>query len=325
MKPSLLRLLECPECDSGYDLTIEERAGAEIIRGTLRCRCGAFPVVGGVPRLIEAARGDENWRTAERFGGEWNQFPALADEYEAQFLSWIEPVTRDHFQGKTVLDVGCGKGRHVYWAKKFGAKEVVGIDLSHAVDAAFRNVGRMDGVHIIQADIYRLPLKPAFDYAYSIGVLHHTPDPARSFHCMVEEVRSGGSVSAWVYGREGNDWIVRLINPIRRVTSILPLSITKALAFMLATILQAALKLIYAPACCRPALKRLLPYSDYLCSIAGYAFRENYSIVFDHLLPGIAHYILKDEFEGWFRDNRLERVVITPRYGNSWRGFGYKP
>lgn len=280
---------------------------------------------GGVPRLMPQAPDAKNWDTAARFGEEWTQFSMLTDQYEEQFLSWIEPVTRDHFRGKNVLDAGCGKGRHMLHAKRFGARDVVGVDLSHAVDAAFANVGRMDGVHIIQADLFHLPLKPMFDYAYSIGVLHHTPDPKLAFQKMAEKVKPGGSVSAWIYGREGNDWIVYMLNPIRRITSKLPLPVTKSLAFVLAIILQALLVILYRPADSVASLawlKRMLPYSAYLCSISRYSFRENYSIVFDHLLPEIAFYIRREEFEPWFAGFR--DVVITRRNNNSWRGFAYK-
>ncbi len=324
MKETLLNVLECPTCHGAYTLLATVREGNEVMEGELHCSCGNFPIRGGVPRLMPQAPDQKNWKTAERFGEEWNQFSMLTDEYEKQFLSWIEPVKKEFFVGKTVLDVGCGKGRHMLQAKKFGAREVIGIDLSHAVDAAFKNIGRDEGVHIIQADIYHIPLKPVFDYAYSIGVLHHTPDPAKSFRCMVDKVKTNGSVSAWVYGREGNGWIIYLLNPIRTVTSKLPLPITKALAFGLAVILQTALKLCYRPADTRPWLKKILPYSAYLCSISGYSFAENFSIVFDHLLPEIAFYIRQADFRTWFEKNTLHDITITPRYGNSWRGFGTK-
>lgn len=325
MKESLLPLLECAACHSGYSLSVESRDGAEITSGFLACHCGKFPITDGVPRLLPELVDAENRKTADRFGEEWNQFDMLTNEYEQQFLSWIEPVRPEHFSGKTVLDLGCGKGRHILQAKKFGATTVVGVDLSSAVDAAFRNVGKMEGVHIIQADIFNLPIKPFFDYAYSIGVLHHTPDPGAAFSKMVEKVKPGGTLSAWVYGREGNGWIVRLVNPVRRVTSVLPLPITKSLAFILAIIMQAALILLYRPARSRSWLKKLLPYSDYLCSISTYSFRENFSIVFDHLLPGIAFYVTEAEFRRWFADEHLSETVVTRRYGNSWRGFGKKP
>ena len=327
MKSSLLNYLECPDCHQSYTLEIKNQDGDEIMEGNLACNCQNYPIVRGVPRIMASSVDAKNLYTAERFGEEWKQFSMLTDKYEQQFLSWIEPVKSEFFKDKLVLDVGCGKGRHVLQAQKFGAKEVIGIDLSQAVDAAFENVGRLPNVHIIQTDIYHLPLKPVFDYAYSIGVLHHTPCPAKSFQCMIDKVKAGGSVSAWVYGREGNDWIIYILNPIRRITSKLPLPITKALAFVLAVIMQALLKIFYWPAENISWLKwmeKVLPYSAYLCSISDYSFKENYSIVFDHLLPEIAFYIKKDEFKKWFEDAQLKNVVITRRNNNSWRGFGEK-
>jgi SAM-dependent methyltransferase len=328
MKLSLLQFLECPECRSEYSLnTVIEDVG-EVMEGQLTCRCGSFPIIRGVPRLLPKVIHEQNWETAKRFGEEWKQFDMLTEQYEKQFLSWIEPVQCEDFKGKIVFDVGCGKGRHILQAKKFGAEQVIGVDLSQAVDVAFDNVGRMEGVHIIQCDIYSLPFKQVFDYAYSIGVLHHTPNPGLSFQKMVEKVKLGGSVSAWVYGREGNGWIIYILNPIRRVTSKLPLVVTKGLAFILACIMQAGLVCLYRPTKKFHSLKWLrmvLPYNDYLCSISEYSFRENFSIVFDHLLPEIAYYIPRQEFQKWFDDLHLKNVIITQRYGNSWRGFGMKP
>lgn len=306
---------------------MDEKTG-EIMAGELRCACSTFPIIRGVPRMIYGATDATNWKTAERFGEEWRQFSMLTPEYEAQFLSWIEPVKPDFFVNKVVLDAGCGKGRHMVQALKFGANEVIGVDLSHAVDTAFMHVGTDPRVHIIQADLFHLPLKQVFDYAYSIGVLHHTPDPKRAFDCVVEKVKSNGAISAWVYGREGNDWIIYLINPLRKLTAHIPLSITKAIAYIFTCVLTVLLKTVYAPVqkdSWWGHWQEKLPYQAYLTSIAQYSFKENFSIVFDHLLPEIAFYIPEAEFRTWFKDKDLQGIIITPRYENSWRGFACKP
>jgi len=81
-----------------------------------------------------------------------------------------------------------------------GASLVVGVDVTDAVDAAFDNLGSRDNVSFIQADIFHLPLKKqTFDYAYSIGVLHHTPDPRQAFSRMIDTTRAGGGVGLSVY------------------------------------------------------------------------------------------------------------------------------
>ncbi len=332
MRQKALEYLVCPSCHHEFELHIISQDQEHILNGELLCRqCSTtYPITDGVPVLLEAAyRHEQNARTAERFGVEWDSFDFIDTErYAAQFLDWIAPVPPEFFEGKLVLDAGCGKGRHCVASAGFGAREIVGIDLaSGSVKAAFRNTKHLPNVHIVQADLYHLPFRDqTFDYAYSVGVLHHTPDPRRSFDGIVPKVRQGGSISAWVYGREGNGWIIHGLNPIRmRVTSKLPLPIVKALAFFLSVILQATLKGIYAPIntskMLRPLAKYLF-YNDYLFSISRFPFRENYSIVFDHLLPEIAHYIRREEFESWFSENTLSNVTITQKSKNSWRGIG---
>lgn len=334
MREHALELLVCPACLQALTLAAASRENGHVMSGTLTCpQCAAsYPITDGVPILLDAALAHEqNARTAERFGVEWDSFDFIdAERYASQFLDWIAPVTPEFFRGKVVLDAGCGKGRHCVASASFGAREIIGIDLAAgSVRAAFRNTKHLPNVHIIQADLYRLPLRDrTFDYAYSVGVLHHTPDPRRSFAALVKKVRQGGSISAWVYGREGNGWIIHGLNPIRtHVTSKLPLPVVKMLAFGLAVILQAAVKGVYAPINRSTALRPLskyLFYNDYLYYISRFPFRENYSIVFDHLLPEIAHYIGRDEFAAWFAENDLREVVITRKSNNSWRGVGVR-
>jgi SAM-dependent methyltransferase len=326
MKHRLVEYLVCPICAGELDLRAGAMEGAEIMSGGLDCAgCSRqYPIVRGVPRLLPETFSEEQRATADAFGYEWTHFSDLEDTYEGEFLDWIHPIGKDFFAGKLVLDGGCGKGRHVALSAAFGAAEVMGIDISDAVDAAFANTRHLPNAHIIQADIYHVPLKPVFQYAYSIGVLHHLPEPKAGFLSLVRRLEPGGRISAWVYGQEGNWWITHLVSPLRTVvTSRLPRAMTKAIAFAIAVPMQAKLRLIYRPINQRvPRLKRLLFYNDYFYSISGFSFRENYSTVFDHLVAPTAFYISRPEFEDWFREAALSGVNITWRNRNSWRGTG---
>jgi SAM-dependent methyltransferase len=52
----------------------------------------------------------------------------------------------------------------------------------------------------VQGDIMNPPfVEGAFASAYSIGVLHHTPDTRTAFRSIVDLVRPGGRISIWVY------------------------------------------------------------------------------------------------------------------------------
>ncbi|MFQ5887595.1 MAG: methyltransferase domain-containing protein, partial [Candidatus Hydrothermarchaeales archaeon] len=239
MKHELLGLLVCPICQCEFELRESLREKEEILEGGLTCRrCDKeFPITGGVPRVVTDI---EEKSTAKRFGYEWKKFPELSSAYERQFLDWISPIDRDFFEGKMVLDAGCGKGRHVYLASHFGAKMVVGMDVSEAIRVAYANTKDLPNVHLIQADIYHPPLKKAFDYIYSIGVLHHLSKPEDGFRALRGLLKPGGTISIWVYGREGNGWIVHFVNPLRRfLTSKMPLSILQMMSFPMAFSLYA--------------------------------------------------------------------------------------
>ena len=241
-------------------------------------------------------------------------------------MDWIKPVDKGFFLDKVVLDAGCGKGRHVWLSAKFGAKDVIGVDLSKAVDVAFENTRNFPNAHIVQADIYHMPFRAPFDYAYSIGVLHHLPDPKKGFFSVVQHLKDGGRMSAWVYGREGNWWIETIVNPIRILfTSRIPKSLTKLFSFLIAVPMQLVLKLFYSPINRHaPEFKRFLFYNDYLFSISDFSFTENYSIVFDHLVAPTAFYIEGPEFQKWFDEGKLSNIEISQRNSNSWRGTGVK-
>jgi SAM-dependent methyltransferase len=326
MRERLLDYLACPACGGDLAPSGQEYDGDHIMSGVLTCiPCGAaYAIRGGVPRMATEVNHVEE-RTANAFGYEWNVYSELAERYRKQFLDWIAPVDAAFFRDKVVLEGGCGKGRHTALAAQFGARDIVAVDLGNAVDAAFANTRAMPNAHIVQGDLKRPPFKRVFDYAFSVGVLHHLPEPEEGFRALVSRVRPGGNVSAWIYGREGNGWIVHVVSPIReKITSRLPHALLDALSALITVPLFLATRLLYAPAKGRVA-GVTLPYAKYLCYIAPFPYREQRSIVFDHLVAPVAYYIPREHFQQWFERAGIEGARIEHHNGNSWRGFAQIP
>jgi hypothetical protein len=87
--------------------------------------------------------------------------------------------------------------------------------------------------------------------------------------------------------------------------------------------LYLATKLVYGPLNKNgSSLARHLFYNDYLSSLASFGWREQHTIVFDHLVAPTAFYISRAEFEEWWRDIGASDVTITWHNKNSWRGTG---
>jgi SAM-dependent methyltransferase len=328
MKERLLELLACPDCAGDISFCeIKEKESDGIIGGSLICGgCKQkFPIVRGVPRFarLEEIERDKA-ATAKNFGWQWTHFTQTDARYAEQFLGWLQPVKPEFFEGKTVLEAGCGKGRHTSLAARWGAKEIVGVDLGAGVESAFEATKNLPNAHIVQADIFKLPFKKAFDYAFSVGVLHHTPDPQKAFASVVGKVKSGGHVSAWVYGAENNEWIVRFVNPVRTgFTSKLDQKALFALSKLPTCAVYLTTKFVYRPlnAAAKPLAKHLF-YNDYLNHLGEFGWREQHNIVFDHLVAPIAFYISKTEFETWWQEAGAQDVQITWHNRNSWCGFG---
>ena len=330
MKERLLDYLACPACGNALEFrSVAEKDGIEIISGELGCvACQrSFAIVRGIPRFanLEDIEADKQ-ATADKFGWSWTEFSHEDEKYDEEFLGWIAPVRPEFFKDKVVVEGGCGKGRHTRRVAGWGARDIVAVDLSAAVEVAFESTRGIENAHVIQADIYHLPLRRVFDYAFSVGVLHHLPDPRAGFRSLVAKVKPGGHASAWVYGAENNKWIIRFVNPLREsVTSRMPSRLLFHLAKAPAALMYAASKLVYGPlnrSEVGRSIARHLFYNDYMDFVAGFNWREQHCIVFDHLVAPTAFYISGEEFQEWWQDIQATEVVIGWRNKNSWRGFG---
>ena len=170
MKEKLLELLACPSCGGDILLAYASKyLDKEIIEAVLTCKkCEReYKVIRGIPRFAALDKIEQDKaETAENFGWQWTNFTQQDTKYAEQFLGWLQPVKPEYFAGKIVLEGGCGKGRHTTLAADWGAKEVVGIDLSAAVETAYQVTKDLPNVHIVQADIFKMPFKKVFDYAF---------------------------------------------------------------------------------------------------------------------------------------------------------------
>jgi SAM-dependent methyltransferase/uncharacterized protein YbaR (Trm112 family) len=336
LKTKLLDYLVCAECKGPLQCQVFQEDAVlpwpEVLEGSLTCvACGQeYDIHDGVPRMITGQFPKEVQSTVEGFGWEWQTFDEqIQDTYmtsKANFLDFIYPTAEDFFQGKLVLDAGCGMGRFLKLGAQFGSSEIIGVDLSHAVDTAYRNTRTLPNAHVVQADILTLPFSTKFDYVFSIGVLDHTQDPKEGFCRLARLLGEEGRISVWVYSRENNGWVINLVSPLRRhVTSHLPKPLLYASSHLLGLILYVCIKLIYKPANENRfgiRLGRMLPYNDYLYYVSRLTHTSLASVVFDHLVPQLSSYISREEFEGWFREENLSGVTITARNNMSWRGQG---
>src|SRR3989344_4571518 len=112
--------------------------------------------------------------STERFGYEWCKFNTILLDHETQFLRWVYPLKKSDFNGKKILDAGCGNGRNSYWPLIYGAKKVVAFDYNmKTVVVAKENLSKFKNCEVLYNSIYDINYKNEFDISFSIGVIHH--------------------------------------------------------------------------------------------------------------------------------------------------------
>ena len=249
-----------------------------------------------------------------RFGYEWDKYHFITPAYEQQFRNWTSPMTPEDWKGKKVLDAGCGMGRNSYWPLKWGAISLTAFDHDdRSVARAKETLKEFPNGTVQYKNIYDIDWKNEFDITFSIGVIHHLRDPKEALKRFVDSLKPGGKLNLWVYSYEGNEWIVRFVNPVRiTITSKLPPFLVHFLAYFCSIPLYSFVKIMKGP-------------SNYFRQLSTFSFWHIHSIVFDQLIPDIANYWTKEEARALTDNLPLHDIEVkqTPE-GTGWIVTGTK-
>ena len=183
-------------------------------------------------------------KVVEAFGEEWLKFNSF-DEKTINTIAaeYFDIITEQMVNENTyAIDIGCGTGRwSKYLSKRAGFVECV--DPSQAIFAADVLLAGADNIRLSQASTESLPFPDeTFDFAMSIGVLHHIPDTQKAMMDCVKKVKQGGYFYCYLYySLDNRSPLYRLMfkssNVLRLFVSKLPQGIKKVVCDILAVVL----------------------------------------------------------------------------------------
>lgn len=171
LKPAQLDLLHSVTARSEEPLSPGQLKGIEtLLRNLMPWRKGPFSLYG-----IDI---DTEWRSDWK----WQRvLPHLSD-----------------LTGRTILDVGCGSGYHLWRMIGAGASLAVGIDPTQLFLCQFEAVRKLLGddrrAHLLPLGIEQLPALKAFDTVFSMGVLYHRRSPLEHIWQLKEQLVNEGEL-----------------------------------------------------------------------------------------------------------------------------------
>ena len=141
--------------------------------------------------------------TVHGFGREWTTFDHAEDREDMRrmFESYLAVFPWDRLpKDARGLDLGCGSGR---WARYVAPRVGSLVCLDAAEDAlavARKNLATLPNVQLVHSTIERADIPDSsLDFAYSLGVLHHTSDTEAALRRAVEKLKPGAPMLLYLY------------------------------------------------------------------------------------------------------------------------------
>jgi len=354
MKKKLLNIVICPSCKDNLTLKIFKEHNNEVEEGLLSCQKGHFfPIVNFIPRIITGdlrpmlyeqfvdffskyrdvlpkenmnqsltKDAQKKKETSESFTYEWQKFSKMLEEWQKNFDFYFEPVKNKNFlKDKTILEVGCGKGRHTFYASKI-VKEIVAVDFGRSIDVALLNNKDVQNVYFVQADIYNLPFnKNYFDFIFCLGVLHHLPTPEQGFNKILDLLKNGGGILIYVYHSFPKTtfkyYLLGFVNFFRKFTTRISHKLLYIFCYPIAFFSYLIFILPY-----KIFFKKIVKNGWPLGSYADYPFAVILNDTFDRFSAPIENRYSKAQIIKWYQNDDLKNINILGGFG--WRIFGEK-
>ena len=185
---------------------------------------------------------------------------------------------------------------------------MLGVDMDDgSLEAARRNLAPFENARVEKCSAHDLDpnVQGTFDYVTCIGVLHHLADPENALQKMWSCVAPGGDLVLWCYAKEGNRLFLPVIQSVRAIGSRAPIGVAHAIAKGI-TLLS------------WPAIHGIPWRNDYYRRLRTLSFRNVESIIFDQILPHIAHYWTRQDMERLSGLLSGGQARIEFVQGNSW-------
>jgi ubiquinone/menaquinone biosynthesis C-methylase UbiE len=267
--------------------------------------------------------------TVEGFGDEWSLFDQsvlsdaeLREHFDKYFAVFPWNEVGPEAEG---FDLGCGSGR---WARLVAPR----VGKLHCIDAsesalivARRNLSDVHNVDFHYASVESIPLADSsMDFGYSLGVLHHVPDPPGALAAATLKLKENAPFLVYLYYAFDNRpaWFRALwkaTDLARRFISRLPVRAKYVITGALATV-------VYWPLARLSLVFEKLGRSVDKIPLSIYRRRSFYSMrtdAFDRFATRLEHRFTQAEVREMMTRAGLRDIIVSASMPY-WCAVGFK-
>lgn len=271
---------------------------------------------------------DKAQATATTYGFLWKNQSCAAPIKRWHFNDMQDSIPEPIVRGKIGLEIGSGCGYDTFiMAEKNPGVKIFSFDLSDGIFINREITSGLNNVWLLRASALRMPIKnDLFDFAYSYGVLHHTPNPEEGIQEAYRVIKKDAPFFTYLYEDHRDSPIkylfLQVVNALRKVTTRIPSSWLYFFCYLASPLVVI---LFSFPARVMRSFKSFKGAADVMPFNFGTHLFSLAADLYDRLAAPIEHRFSRDQLVNLFVKNGFANVSITKIKSRAgWVIWGYK-